>query len=248
MLKIYRNLMVMAMISSIPVGVQGQEVVVARGDVKPTLTVNGNSEVAITPDRAVVRLGAEAQADTAAAAQTQVNEIVQRALQQIRAVGIEERKIQTSGISLFPVYSQQEFRPNTPPVTPRIVAYRASNTVQVEVTNLTLVGKVIDAGTTAGANRIEGLNFDLQDDLPARMRALQQAVAEARTKANAMATALGVRLLEVSEVTEGGVNVVSPMPRMGLMVNRAEAASTPVQPGEVRVQASVTLRYRIAPR
>src|SRR5690606_34919485 len=93
-----------------------------------TLTVSGQGEVAAEPDRATVRLGAEAQAATAQAAQSQVNEVMQRALQRIRAAGIEERAIQTTGLRLSPVYERQ--RPGDDDA-PRIVAYRASNTVRV---------------------------------------------------------------------------------------------------------------------
>lgn len=239
-----------AVVSGVIIGLatvaQAQDAAVVVRDTKPGLTVTGNGEVAAAPDRATVRLGAEVQAANASEAQAQVNDIVQRTLQQVKAVGVEERKIQTSGISLFPVYAPQQFKPNEQPEAPRIVAYRASNTVQVEVNNLALIGKVIDAGVAAGANRVEGVSFSLENDLTARVRALQQAVAEARDKAAAMAGALGVRLVEVSDVTEGSVNVIAPMPRLGVMMARADAAATPVQPGEMRIQASVTLHYHIA--
>lgn len=211
----------------------------------PTLAVSGQGEVMARPDRATVRLGAEAQAPTAQAAQSQVNAIMQRALQGIRAVGIEERKIQTTGLQLFPVYERQERGEETPP---RVVAYRATNTVQVEVENLTLVGKVVDAGVTAGANRIESIAFDLLNDTAARTQALQKAVAEARAKAAVLAEAAGVRLAGIWEIQEGGVNVIPPpRPYGDAMLMRAEAA-TPIQPGEVRVQASVTIRYHITTR
>ena len=210
-----------------------------------TLMVSGQGEVSAAPDRAVVRLGAEAQAETAQAAQAQVNAVMQRALQQVQAVGIEERKIQTTGLQLFPVYERQR---GGEEIAPRVVAYRAANTIQVEVDNLQLVGKVIDAAVTAGANRLQGIDFDLRNDLPSRTQALQKAVAEARIKADALAHALGVRLQGIEEVQEGGVHVVPPPRPYGDMMMRAQSAATPVQPGELRVQASVTIRYRIAPR
>ena len=212
---------------------------------RSTLVVSGQGEVMARPDRTRVRLGAEAQAPTAAEAQSQVNAIMQRALQQIRAVGIEERRIQTTGLQLFPVYERQRSGDET---APRVVAYRASNTVQVEVENLPLVGRVIDAGMTAGANRIESIDFDLRDDQAAQAQALQRAVAEARAKAVVLASAADVRLVGVQEVREGNVNIMPPpRPYGDAVMMRAEAA-TPIQPGELRVQASVTIRYRIAPR
>jgi hypothetical protein len=207
-----------------------------------TLTVAGQGEVAAAPDRAVVRLGTEAQAPEAAGAQAQVNTVMQRAIERIKALGIEERKIQTTGLQLYPNYTSP-----APNEAPHIAGYRASNSIQVEVENLALIGKIIDEGVAAGANRQEGISFDLQNDAAPRAEALRRAVMEARGKADAMAGALGVRIAGISEVTEGGVNVVPPIPRpMGMMMARSDAMSTPVQPGELRVQASVTIRYRIS--
>ena len=59
---------------------------------------------------------------------------------------------------------------------------------------------------------------------------------------------MDVRLIAVHEVQEGGVNVIPPQPHDGAMLARSEAISTPIQPGELKVQASVTVRYRIAPQ
>lgn len=210
-----------------------------------TLTVSGQGEVSAPPDHALVRLGAEVQAATAQAAQSQVNAIMTRALQKIRTLGIEERKVQTSGLQLFPVYDHSR---DGEQATPRLIAYRASNTVQVDVDNLQLVGKVIDAGVAAGANRLEGISFGLRHDLPSRTQALQNAVARARTKAETLAAALGVNLQGIEEVREEGVHQIPPPQPYGDMMMRAEAASTPVQPGEMQVQSSIIIRYRIAPR
>src|SRR5690606_5156162 len=71
----------------------------------PTLTVAGRGEVFATPDRAIVRLGAEAQAPEATDAQAKVNENMTKALAEIRKVGVEQNAIQTMGLNLFPVYS-----------------------------------------------------------------------------------------------------------------------------------------------
>lgn len=217
-----------------------------RGERAPTLTVTGNGEAAGTPDRATVRLGAEAQGPDAMSAQNAVSTIMQKALQQIRAVGIEERRIQTSGLNLYPIYSQMKPGDEQPQ---RITGYRASNSVQIVVNDLKLVGRVIDAGINAGANQMQGISFDLENDLPQRTEALKQAVQEARTKAEAIAGALGVRLQGIDEVSEGGVNVMPPQPMYAnSMMRTAMAVATPVQPGELRVHAAVTIRYRVAPQ
>lgn len=211
----------------------------------PSLAVSGEGEASARPDHATVRLGAEAQAETAAQAQSQVNAIMQRATNAIRAAGIAERNIQTTGLQLSPVYERQRGGDES---APRVIAYRARNTIEVEIDNLTLVGQVVDAGVEAGANRIESVQFELRDDAAARALALQRAVAQARAKATVLANAAEVRLLNIEELNESGVNVIPPpRPFRDTMVMRAEA-TTPIQPGELRVQASVSLRYRIAPR
>jgi uncharacterized protein YggE len=219
----------------------------------PTLTVTGEGESAARPDRAVVRLGAAAQGETASAAQEQVNQVMQAAIDAIRAAGIKDEMISTAGLSLYPVYSDQAPRPmpggqQQRPSEPRIVAYRAGNSVRVVVDDLAKVGDVIDDGVKAGANQIEELTFQLKDDTAARREALTGASKQARAKADAIAQAMGLRIDGVVEVTEGGVQIMRPRMEMarGGAVAAMEAA-TPVQPGQVDVHATVTVTYRVSP-
>ena len=110
------------------------------------------------------------------------------------------------------------------------------------------MGPAIDAAIGAGANRVLGVNFRLQDDLDMRRRALGQAIREAQQKAETMAEALGVPLGPVLEVREGGVSVQPIRYSTGAAMMRAEvtgASATPVQPGRVTVRASVQVRYRL---
>jgi uncharacterized protein YggE len=210
----------------------------------PVLNVNGSAQIQVAPDTATVRLGIVRQAQTARVAQEEVNTIAQAILTAVTGGGISKEKVQTSRLTLSPVYA-----PRSPESrdAPRIVAYRASNVVSITVENLTQIGPVIDAGLNAGANQLEGVRFGLRNDLSARQQALKQAVIEARTKAEVMAGALGVRLGPVVEISEGGVSVITP-DGGGLMAREMAAmAPTPVSPGELDVQASVTIRYRILP-
>lgn len=211
----------------------------------PTLIVNGDAEVAADPDRAVVRLGAVAQAADAAGAQDQVNQIMQKAIAAIREAGIDEKLIQTEGLSLQPVYSQSTRRQmeEGEAHTPTIVAYRASNTVRVQVEDLPKVGAVIDAGIAAGANQLQGIHFELKDDTNARALALEQATQRARQKAEVLARASGVELKSLHNITENSVSIIAPVYGGGLRTMQMEA--TPVQPGQIRVQATVTLVFRI---
>lgn len=214
------------------------------GDVIPLLSVSGNGEARVAPDEATVRLGVVAQATTARAAQEQVNRTAAAALEAIRKLGIQAEDVQTSGLSLSPLYSQN--RPGGEEEAPKITGYQANNTVAIRVEDLGKVGPVIDAGLAAGANSLDGVEFGLRNDETARAAALADAVREARAKADALAQALKVRLGELVDVTEGGLSISPPpYPKVGRIAMADFAVATPVSPGQVGVEASVTIRYRI---
>jgi uncharacterized protein YggE len=230
--------------------VSAQPAVAQKARMQPsdvaTITVQGNGQVQVSPDEATVRLGVTRQAESAQDAQEQVNVVAQALLEGIARLGVDKSQVQSSQLTLFPIYQGQ--RPNEPS-EPKIVGYRATNVVSVRLEKLNLIGPVVDAGLKAGANQVEGVSFDLKDDLPARERALRQAVKEARAKARAIAEALDVRLGDVMEVQEGGVNIRPPvMENVRMMAMAASDASTPVSPGQVSVSAAVTIRFRIPSR
>lgn len=213
----------------------------------PSISVNGTGEVKATPDQGTVRLGVVQEATNAQEAQQRVNSIAQAILAGVRQLGIDPKQVQTSQLNLYPVYS--ETQPNEPMrgERPRILGYRASNVVSVIVNTIEKVGPVIDAGLKAGANQLEGVMFGLQDDTAARHEALTKAAHEAQDKAKTIADALGLNLTGILEVAESGVSVVPMMAKAEMMMARADV-STPVAPGEVSVNASLTIRYRIASR
>jgi uncharacterized protein YggE len=211
----------------------------------PVLTVSGSGQARVAPDEATVRLGVVAQAPTAREAQAQVNRAASAVLDAIRKLGVMPERIQTAGLALNPQYAQGR----TETQGPRITGYQASNTVSVLLDDLAKVGPVIDAGLASGANNVEGVELGLRNDRAARAAALTDAVQAARAKADALARALKVRLVEILEVAEGGVSVSPPpSPFRGRMAMAAEAmVATPVSAGEVGIDASVVVRWRIAP-
>jgi uncharacterized protein YggE len=209
-----------------------------------TLTVGGHGEVSVAPDRAVLRLGAVAQAAKASEAQNQVNQVVQNIIRGIKSLGVADKNIATIDLSIYPVYDNQPPEPQGQTTQPVIRGYRASNIIRVEIENLESLGGVIDAGLNAGANRVEGLSFDLKDDRESRAQALHQATEEADAKADAIARAMGVEIVGIKQISEAGINLVRPQMDSGPVFS-ARAAATPVQAGQVRVEASLTVSYYI---
>ena len=206
----------------------------------PVLVVTGNAQVLAVPDEAIVRLGIIRQSAVAETAQEQANAVAQEILSAITKAGVPAKDIQTARLVLSPVY-------NTRGPDQRITSYNATNTVSIRLENLGIVGNVIDTGLKAGANQLEGVQFRLRNELPAREQALKQAVQEAQGKASAMADALRVNLIGVMEASEGGVSVIPRIQSFAAEAARS-ATPTPVSPGEIEIQANVTVRYRIAPK
>ena len=185
-----------------------------------------------------MRFGVQFDAPEAQAAQGRVNEAMQRVIQALRRLNIPENRIGTERLGLSPVYEQT----GSPgwPGPPRLTGYHASNVVRVELVDLARLGPVIDAAVGAGANEVEGIQFAVANEAPYRVQALRQASAEARTKAQAIAEALGVHLGNLLEASEAGVEVTPPRPVF------FERAATPIQPGEMTVRATVTVHYAIS--
>jgi uncharacterized protein YggE len=205
-----------------------------------TMNVTAIAEVRAVPDRAVLQLGVETEGSNAQTAMAQNNALMSQVVQALRQVGIPESNLQTSYITLSPVYSNPP--PRDPPTPPQLIGFRASNVLAAELTDLTKVGPAIDAGVTAGANQLQGISFRLADEQPYRLQALRAAGARARAKADALAAGLGVTISYVESASEAEFQVV-PVERGAAPA--ADGASTPVLPGEVIVRAQVQVRFAV---
>ena len=203
-----------------------------------SITAVGTATVSVTPDMArvdisVVTQGATAQDATMANA-TQAGAVI-TALQGFVS---SNSNIKTVSYYLSSVYN------NPPPgQSATIIGYMVTNTVEVTLTDLSQVGKVIDAAIQSGANRVQGISFDLQDRNPVIAQALKSAAGRARAQADAIASGLNVHTGAVLRANEG-VNTATPMP---LGAAAAAAPTTPIETGLVVVQASVTLEVAITP-
>ncbi|OSQ47292.1 SIMPL domain-containing protein [Marivita geojedonensis] len=202
------------------------------------LTVSGEGSVFAVPDLAVVSVGAMADASTAQEAMDQTSDITSAILARLADAGIEGRDIQTSDLSLNPIWNHRA----TTDDRPRIEGYQASNRVTVRVRELDALGGVLDALLRDGANQLGGLQFTVSDPEPLLNEARVRAVADARARAELLADAAGVQLGGLISLSETG----TPMPRPEMMgMARASDAAVPVAEGETELRAGVTLVYEI---
>jgi uncharacterized protein len=206
---------------------------------KPSVRAMGEATVAVKPDQAKLNIGVVTQASTAQAAAAQNATQTQATLDKLRMTLGTAGEIRTSGYSLQPNY--QYPRDGGQPI---ITGYTASNTVEVTTNDLAGLGKLIDVVVAVGANRIQGVQFTVKNEAPAREQALAEAVREAKGNAQAMATAMGMQLGKVILLEQGSnQGIIRPVVRQ---LNAAVAnAPTPVEPGTVEVRATVTLTMEV---
>lgn len=204
------------------------------------LQVSARATVQRAPDRAVVQLAVESQAETARQATARNAETMQRVLRALRRLGVPETRIRTTRIELQPRYDRPRDQP------PSVVGYQATNQVVVRLDDIDLVGPVVDAAVNAGANRVTGIRFEISDPDAAYHEALRLAVQRARAEAETVAAALGEALGPALRVNTGGMQLPPPQVRMEMArVEMDMAAATPVQPGEMEVHATVNITYRL---
>ena len=206
----------------------------------PVVELTVSESVEAEPDIATVSAGVTTQARTAVEAMRTNAQAMNAVVDRIEQLGVAERDIQTSGISLGAMYDYNQ-------QTQRQVfrGYQASNRVSVRLRDIQRTGEVLDALVAAGATDLGGPEWSIDDDTAARAQARSAAMERARAQALEYARLAGysdLRLLEINET----VAPSRPMPIIAQMA-RAEAAdaSTPVRPGMVEATVIVTVKYEL---
>ena len=201
------------------------------------ISVTGEATISAPPDLAQIDGGVTSEAKSAREASEANNTAMGKVLLALKGVGIEEKDIQTSRLSLQP-----ESAPNRGGGgAPTIVGYRASNRVTVRLRELKLAN-VIDAMVGAGANDIGGISFKVSNASKLLDDAREQAIADARRKAEIYAKAAGVTLGTPISIAEENNTAPAPYRRMA-----AGMAATPVAPGEETLQVTVSVSWAIKP-
>jgi uncharacterized protein YggE len=206
-----------------------------------TLSLSAYGETRIAPDQATITLGVSTQGATAAEAMAANRTRMNATIAALKVQRIEERDIQTSGLNLNPQYAYEQNKP------PRLTGYQASNDVTITVRDLARLGQTVDAVVAAGANQINGIAFGLANPRGAEDQARRAAVQALAAKAALYAEATGLRVARLVNLSEGGGYVPQPpRPMFRMAAQLAEAAPTPVQPGELAVRIDVTGLYELA--
>jgi uncharacterized protein YggE len=195
---------------------------------------SGDASVSKKPDTAFVYAGVESQQSTAAAAQSDLATKAANLIARIKALGVPDKDLNTSGYAVGPIYT---------PSGQTISGYRASEQLQVTWHDVNNVGKALDAIVQEGGATNVGASFGLADPKAAQAEARTLAIADARSRAQAMATAAGIRLGAVVRVTD---LTSSGLPSARFDVGAGAPATTQLPVGELTVAVTVEVDFAIA--
>ncbi|MCR4368903.1 MAG: SIMPL domain-containing protein [archaeon] len=216
------------------------------GDKVRLLSVTGQVIKTVSPDQAEITISIETLDKSAKKSQQDNAELAAKVMAALKAAGVPEADIQTTGYNLYEEQQWNELSRKS-----ESIGYRTTNSVLVTLKNLGSTGDVIDAAVDAGANSISGVRFSLsnakQDEL--RTEALKEAAQNAKVKADSIASGLGVTLFQVYSASENS-GYSTPYYYKGYDLAVAESdgaarAPTSITPGDVEFTASVSVQFEI---
>ncbi len=209
----------------------------ANRPAEAVIEVSGIGEIQAAPDQASADFAIVTHASTAADAAKQNAELAAKVLAAVKSKLASNGEAATGSYSLIPEYRQHPGEEGG-----RIVGYTAQNSIHVETGKLDLVGPLVDAAISAGANRVNSVNFTLKNNSRARSAAIAAAAHDAQIQARALAAALGVKLKRVIKASTE--SEIRPVPMMRAMA-ATMGAQTPIEAGELTIPARVSVTYEI---
>jgi uncharacterized protein len=206
----------------------------------PAISVSGEANVSVAPDVAQVEGGVTSEAKTAREASEANNAAMGKVLLALKGAGIDEKDYQTSRLSLQPQYA-----PNRAGTASSVTGFHASNRVSVKIRDVTKVASLIDTLVSAGANDIGNISFEVTQASKLLDEAREQALADARRKAEVYAKAAGVTLGAPLAISEGGAPV--PLFKTRMSAAPMAAAPVPIASGEETLSVTVNVSWAIKP-
>ena len=217
---------------------QGQSTPAPAIDSARTIIVVGRGEVYGEPDQARVHVGVDIMSPTVEEAVTENERTVLAIRQALETLEIADADVQTSGYSVWMEYRYGDSGPEG------VAGYRVSNSMTIVIRDLGTVPELLAAVTDAGANSIQGIEFTLADRTALEEEARAAAVADARARAESLATLSGVevgRILSISEVVGRYYEVGT---RYG-MGGAAEGVAPTISPGQLSIPVDLEVTFAL---
>jgi uncharacterized protein YggE len=217
-----------------PIVLTGSPSAVQLSSITPAILTSGDATVTRKPDLAIVSAGIESQQSTASAAQSDLADKAAKLIARIKSLGVPDQDLATAGYWVGPIYN---------PTGQSITGYRAAEQLTAKWHNVDNVGKALDAIVQEGGATNVSVSFGLADPKSAQAEARTLAIADAKSRASAMASAAGVRLGQVIQVSDLSAQSRYPQP---YQLGAASAAPTQVPVGTLDVQVTVEVDFAIA--
>ena len=207
-----------------------------------SFSVSGTGKATVIPDTAKVNLGITVNKSNVRDAQNEANRVINQVTKDLRALGIDEKKIKTTNYSLYPDY---DYRAGGQ----RIQGYNVNATIEAEITPIDKINDAIDRATADGANMVGNIQFTVNEEKRKELerQARKDAIDEAKKKAHELASDAGMSLGKIINVTENqGFQPPIVYDRGGVSLALEEKQiPTEIQPGETAITVSVTLTYEV---
>lgn len=232
-------LVVAAAGNTAPAGVPTVIASSTNGGIPPGIVTVGDATVKIKPDIAVLSVGATAQAATAAEAQAQVAQRIDRMLKEAKALGIADKDTKNSGYSIAPQYAYDRGQ------APRITGYQATQTLSLTLRAIGDAGKALDALVQGDGATNASIAFALEDPKAAQAQARKEAIDDARGKADAMATTAGVKLGGVIAISDQSPSPVPYYEKRIDMGAAVPAPATQIPVGDLEIAIRVQVQFAI---
>jgi uncharacterized protein YggE len=210
------------------------------GQTRNTISVSGSGQAFGRPDLAIIQIGVQSNGPDLGQVLAENNQRADAILAALKALGIEDKDLQTSNFSIYP---QRDYDPTTgqPKDT---ITYHVNNTVSVTVRDLSKLSRVLSEAVTAGANQIHGIAFSVADPAALEAEARAKAMADARARAEQLAKAAGVTLGSPISISES-FNYAPPTPLALDRVAAEAVTAIPVATGQLQVSIQVNVAYEI---
>lgn len=204
------------------------------------ISVSGEGIVETSPDRATISVGIISRDKDAAKVQNNSARISTEIINSVVGLGIERKNIRTGNYNFRQVFRTDNNGKNI------FDGYEVTNSVTIVADDVKLVGKIIDAALSHGANKIDSLQFGLKDKKNFQVEAIQLAVRDAKSKAELVARELGKNIIGVKNVSVNSSSISAPRySKMVMATADAENFETPIESGSLTCSASVHVEFII---
>ena len=199
------------------------------------IIVTGTGNAVATPDYATLEIYIQFVAQNAADAVKMTANLYEKIVRALVERGLKEKDVATTSYSVRQHWETKKDHER------EFVGYMAKHRVLIRVQKLDKVGEVIDASVNAGVDQIGGLKFESSKVDSVEQSALNEAVRQARKRAETMANAAGGHLGSLIELTTES-QTRSPLPS-DMSVSEV-AVETQLAPGDRIVKATVLGRWK----